>query len=197
MKKVIAILLVIGAAFWAKKRFTDQPAPPAKSETEVAAEKIGGTVAAARAVQSTSSTSSVTSSPSERSLSAVLSSFVHGQSATPETKAKARLTAFMASWKEGGTSLNDAAQAAACYWSRGVKFIPDRDEIRDAADGFDRWRRDNSLYTDINSYAVGEAVQRGNDPARGGDYTVVEVAINNAIYRIGVPDKANPLFMAP
>ena len=98
----------------------------------------------------------------------------------------------MASWKEGGTSLNDAAQAAACLWSRGVPFIPSRDEIEDAANGFDRWRREKSLFVEIQSYSVGFTAHR-QDSERG-DYTAVDVTINNVFYRVGVPDKANPIF---
>jgi hypothetical protein len=184
VKKVIAIVLVIGAGFWAKHRFFDASAAHVPSQTEVAAEKIGGAIASTQKVKQ-----------DERGLASMVSSLIHrGDSDKPEAKAKARMTAFMASWKDGGTSLNDAAQAAACYWSRGVKFIPDTNEIRDAADGFDRWRREKGLYTEIQSYEISDVLFRNTDPARGGDYSVVEVNVNGSVYRIGIPDKPNPLF---
>ena len=189
MKKLVAVVLVAGALFWAKKRWFDAPAAPVQSKTEAAAEKLGGAIARAKAAQSTSGSG-------DRSLASLLGSLVHRDNASSaEAKAKARVETFMASWKEGGTSLNDAAQAAACLWSRGARFIPDQNEIRDAADGFDRWRRDHDLYTDIASYRVGDVISRGNEPGRG-DYTVIEVTINGKPHRIGVPDKANPLFWA-
>lgn len=123
----------------------------------------------------------------------MVTSMLHRDSGTPEAKAKKRVEAFMAAWKLGGTSENDAAQAAACLWSRGRRFLPEQGEIQDAAMGFDKWRQAKSLYTDVLSYTVGEVVSRGNHPGRG-DYSVIEVTINGDVYRIGVPDRSNPIF---
>jgi len=187
LKKILVVVLAIGALFWAKKRFLDAPAAPvAPSKAEVTAEKIGA-IAKVHIAGGKPATD-------ERGLAAMIASLIHKEdSASPEAKAKKRMEAVMAAWKEGGTSLSDAAQAAACLWSRGVRFIPDKDEIQDAANGFDKWRRDKSLYTDVKSYAVGEVVSRDTNPGRG-DYSVVEVMINGSVYRIGVPDRSNPLF---
>ena len=177
MKKLFVVVIAVGALVWAKKRFVDAPAPPVKSETEVAAEKVGGAVSRARAAT-------------------MFSSLLHREDKeTPEAKAKARVTAVLATWQEGGTTLNDAAQAAACLWSRNVRFIPNTQEINDAATGFDHWRHEKNLYTDVKSYSVGEVVARDTNPGRG-DYSVVEVLINGQPHRIGVPDKSNPLFWA-
>ncbi len=188
MKKVLVVVFAIGALLWAKKRFLDAPAPVAPSKAEVTAEKIG-------AIAKTHIARGQSSAPDERGLAAMVSRLIRKEdSASPEAKAKKRMEAVMAAWKEGGTSLNDAAQAAACLWSRGVWFIPDKDEIQDAAMGFDKWRQAKSLYTDVQSYTVGEVVSRGNHPGRGGDYSVIEVTINGDSYHIGVPDRSNPLF---
>lgn len=192
MKKVVAgIVLALGAIFWAKKHFIDPPPrPEPPSKLEVAAEKVGGAIAGAKALQSAAA-----NKPDEQGISALLSSITSRKSGgTPEEKAKARLNAFLAAWKEGGTSVNDAAQAAACLWSRGVRFIPNGYEIQDAANGFDRWRHSHGLYTELQSYSVGEVVARESNPGRG-DYSMVEVEINGKTYRIGVPDAANPIFM--
>lgn len=56
--------------------------------------------------------------------------------------ARVRFEQFMKSWKAGGVSENDAAQAAACLWSRGKYFASaDSDDLKNSVDGFDRWRR--------------------------------------------------------
>jgi hypothetical protein len=186
MKKVFALVLVVGALFWAKKRFVDEPTPPVQSETEAAAEKIGGVLASAKKGQQ--------SAPKAEGLSAMLSSLLGGsKESTPEAKAKARVETFMKTWKEGGTSVNDAAQAAACLWSRGVRFIPDKDEIQDAANGFDRWRHEKNLYVEITTYSVGDVSFRASNPGRG-EYNVLTISINGQPYRIGVPDGPNPIF---
>lgn len=187
MKKILVVVFAVGALIWAKKRFVDAPAPPpAPSKAEVTAEKVGA-IAKAHLAGGKAATD-------ERGLAAMVASLIRKEdSASPEAKAKKRMEAVMAAWKEGGTSLSDAAQAAACLWSRGVRFIPDKDEIQDAANGFDKWRRDKSLYTDVKSYAVSDVVSRESNPGRG-DYSVVEVTINGSVYRIGIPDRPNPLF---
>lgn len=188
MKKLVVAVVLVGALVWAKKRFMDAPAAPVRSEAEAAAEKFGGAIAKAKTAQAAANDA--------HGLSGMLGSLLHRDAGTPEAKAKKRLETFMAAWKEGGTSLNDSAQAAACLWSRGVRFIADKEEIQDAANGFDRWRQQRDLYVEIKSYAVGEVVARDRNEGRG-DYTVVEVLINERPLRIGVPDTANPLFWAP
>jgi hypothetical protein len=206
MKKLFVLLVVIGGLVWAKKHFSDKPdAPKTPTKEEVIAEQIGR-VAASRGLKvhssagtttDTAAAAALTGTVDEKSASGLLAqiqNMLHKQeaAATPEEKAKARVEKFMASWKQGGTSLNDAAQAAACLWSRGVPFIPSKDEIEDAANGFDRWRKERDLFVEIESYSVGDATHR-TDSQRG-DYTEVDVMINHATYRLGVPDKANPIF---
>jgi len=209
MKKLYVALVIVGALLWAKKHFSDKPAEVrTPTKEEVIAEQIGR-AAAARGLKvhsssevtstDTAAAAALTGTIDEKSAAGLLAqiqNMLHkqgsGPAGTPEEKAKARVERFMASWKEGGTSLNDAAQAAACLWSRGVPFIPSRDEIEDAANGFDRWRKEKDLFVEIESYSVGEATHR-QDSQRG-DYTEVDVMINRATYRLGVPDKANPIF---
>jgi len=208
MKKLFVIAIIVGGLLWAKKHFSDKPdAPRTPTKEEVIAEQIGRTAAArglkvhssagAAATDTAAAAAALTATVDEKTASGLLAqiqNMLHKQDAatTPEEKAKARVEKFMASWKQGGTSLNDAAQAAACLWSRGVPFIPSKDEIEDAANGFDRWRKEKDLFVEIESYSVGDATHR-TDSQRG-DYTEVDVMINRALYRLGVPDKANPIF---
>jgi hypothetical protein len=175
VKKFLAVVVIAGALFWAKKHFMDKPS----AESPAAEEKP---------------TPGNPTSVDTKTLTSVLSSVVHRDSnEPPEVRARARMDAFMSTWKEGGTSLNDAEQAAACLWSRGKRFITDRDEIQDAANGFDRFRRDKDLYTRIQDYQIQDAVERGHDEGRG-DFTIFTVKINGVVHKIGVPDKPNPLF---
>jgi len=175
---------MIVALVLAKRRFIDKPPvePPA---IETPALKSGETpqpqpVAPAEAEQGRIAT--------------LLTRVFHGgNSGTPEDKARIRMKAFMQAWKEGGTSLGDAEQAAACLWSRGKMFIPDRDEIQDAYNGFTRFRRDKDLYTNITEYAVADTIDRAHDEAHG-DYSTFAVTINGKTYLMGVPDKSNPIF---
>jgi hypothetical protein len=211
MKKLFVIVAIVGGLLWAKKHFSGKPdevRTPTKEE-EIA-EKIGQAAAARRALKVHSSVETTGTDPAamataatttidEKEVSGLLASIQNmlhkqgtGTAGTPEQRAKARVERFMASWKEGGLSLNDAAQAAACEWSRGVAFIPNTDEIVDAANGFYHWRKDKDLYVEIESYSVGEATHR-EDRERG-DYSEVDVMINHATYRLGVPDKGNPIF---
>jgi len=208
MKKLYVVLVIVGGLLWAKKHFSDKPAEVrTPTKAEVIAEQLGKAAAHGLKVRSavettgtdTAAAATLTGTVDEKDAAGLLAqiqNMLHkqgsGSAGTPEDKAKARVEKFMASWKEGGTSLNDAAQAAACLWSRGVPFIPSKDEIEDAANGFDRWRKEKDLFVEIESYSVGEATHR-QDMQRG-DYTEVDVMINRATYRLGVPDKANPIF---
>ncbi|MEA2338120.1 MAG: hypothetical protein QOE82_2127 [Thermoanaerobaculia bacterium] len=207
MKKLFIIAIVVGGLLWAKKHYIDKPTVHIPTKEEIIAEKIGRAAASgALTVRSQpqpivtgtdSAGAAATTTIDEKQVSGLLATIqnmLQKQQAatTPEQKAKARVERFMASWKEGGLSLNDAAQAAACQWSRGVAFIPSTDEIADAANGFYHWRKEKDLYVEIESYSVGEATRR-IDRERG-DYTEVDVMINRATYRLGVPDKANPIF---
>ena len=182
--QVVAFVLVIVALVWAKKHFLDKP--PAEPAATTAESQAG--TATPQPTQSTD-TAAATSK-----LANLIHSFSsRGDSGTPQVKARVRMEAFMKSWKEGGTSLGDAEQAAACLWSRGKVFIPDRDEIQDAYNGFTKFRRDKDLYTNINEYAIGPNVDRAHDEGHG-DYSVFAVSINGKTYLMGVPDKANPIF---
>ena len=115
-----------------------------------------------------------------------------GSSDAPEKKARKRLDAMMQAWKDGGTSGNDAERTAMCLWARGVRFVGG-EEFRDAADGFDRFRRSKDLYTDIKSYSIDGDGKRGSIEGRGA-YTELAVTINGTQHKVGVPEKENPIF---
>ncbi|HEY6136895.1 MAG TPA: hypothetical protein VI670_03945 [Thermoanaerobaculia bacterium] len=115
-----------------------------------------------------------------------------GSGAKAEVKARKRLDAFLEAWKAGGTTGNDAEQAAACLWARGVRFTGG-EEFRDAMDSFDRFRRSKDLYGEIASYSVDGGPVHGNIEGRGA-YNEFAVTINGAQHKIGVPEKENPLF---
>jgi hypothetical protein len=201
MKKIFLIVFAVGGLLWAKKHYLDAPeAVKVPTKEEELAAKIGALKVhstrppAGTAEAAATATTATVDDKAMSGLMATITNMLHKKEAaiTPEAHAKERVDKFMAFWKEGGVSLNDSAQAAACMWSRGVPFIPSRDEIEDAANGFDRWRREKNLYRDIESYTVGEATRR-QDSQRG-DFTEFDVMINHAMYRVGVPDKANPIF---
>ena len=122
-----------------------------------------------------------------------LSMFSHN-SASPEGKARTRLEKFMESWKKGGTTLNDAEQIAISQWARGVNFIPDREDLNDAVTGFDRFRRQKDLYTDITSYSIQDGPGKRRTAEGHGTYTFFDVTINGTAHQLGVPDTANPIF---
>jgi hypothetical protein len=59
--------------------------------------------------------------------------------------------------------------------------------MRNAVDGFDRWRKAKSLYVQDITYSIGEYRTEG-------DHTAVDVTINGTKYRVGIPKDANPMF---
>jgi hypothetical protein len=184
MKKVFAVLIAVGAILFVRKHYLahEEPAPPTKAEQT--AEAIGRV--ARKQIDSGADTKSAVAS--------LLGTLTKGRvsEASPEQRAKERVEAFMGYWQKGGVSLNDAEQAAACMWARGVVFITDKNDIQDAVNGFDRWRRERELYRAFESYAIGPP-QRRSDAGRG-DYTSFDVIIDGTKYEIGVPDRSNPMF---
>jgi len=196
--KFAVFVAVIVALVFAKKHFLDKSSDSMASETNAA-----GTSAPKLTIQPGSIPQPLSQSPSqpqqgatgtavdENAVASLIHKFFGG--GQPEDKAKVRMRVFMQTWKEGGTSLNDAEQAAACMWSRGKMFIPDRDEIQDAYNGFIAFRKAKDLYTNINEYAIADTISRGHDEGHG-DYSEFQVTINGRTYLMGVPDKANPIF---
>ena len=184
MKKLFAILIVAGAILFVRKQIHKpaQPDPPSKAEQT--AEAIGKV--ARKSLDS--------GADPKKAAASLLGSLMHGRAtdASPEQKAKERVEAFMGFWQKGGVSLNDAEQAAACMWARGVVFITDKDDIQDAVNGFDRWRRERDLYHAFDSYAIGPPMRTSS--ASRGDYTAFDVVIDGTKYIIGVPDSSNPMF---
>jgi hypothetical protein len=184
MKKLFAVLIAVGAILFVRKHYYSHQEPAAPTKAEQTAEAIGRV--ARKQIDSGGDTKSAVAS--------LLGSLTKGRvaDASPEQKAKDRVEAFMGYWQKGGVSLNDAEQAAACMWARGVVFITDKDDIQDAVNGFDRWRRERDLYHAFDSYAIGPP-QRRSDAGRG-DYTTFDVVIDGTKYEIGVPDSSNPMF---
>jgi hypothetical protein len=210
LKKVIVVaFLVIAGLVYLKKHYVDKKNDAhVASQTEAAAEALGRAQSSSLKIKSesaqpaaptsTDTTASAASTTDTAALAAALSQML-GSSAqndgrAPEERAKERVKSLMQAWQAGGTSLNDSAQAAICYWSRGSRFIPDAQDLTASATAFDDWRREKDLYTSVNTFDVLDSTFRRNDPGRGGDYTVVQVMINGATYRIGVPDTSNPMF---
>jgi len=183
--QVVAFIAVVWGLVWAKKTYLDKPKPAEQT-------------AAAPISTSTPFSSSVSQQPQTATLQEqnnaianLLNKFVGGEK-KPEDRARVRMEAFMKAWQEGGTSLNDAEQAASCLYSRGQRVIPSADEIRAAYDGFTSFRKEKGLYTNITGYSIVDS-KRARDDAHG-DYTKFYVVINSSMYAIGVPDKANPMF---
>ena len=194
LRKLIPVLIcaIAGVIYIKKHVINKEPDVREPSKVEIAAEAMG------RAAKNGSlkiKSEETTSAPA----AATSASVIGAPTATdanlgPEERAKGRVKELMNAWKEGGVSLNESALAAACLWSRGVRLIPNLDEISTAATGYDAWRKEQNLYTDLTGYEVMAMTTRHNDPGRGGDYTIVQVVINSSVYFIGVPDGPNPLF---
>ncbi len=184
---------MIVALVWGKKHFLDKP-PAEATTSETSPSKTSAAIVNLTGTQAPQAPAPAEGGDVNRIASLINTVFRGGGSnASPEDKARIRMKAFMQAWKEGGTSLNDAEQAAACLWSRGKVFIPDRDEIQDAYTGFTKFRRDKDLYTTITEYAIADTLDRAHDEAHG-DYSTFAVTINGKTYLLGVPDKANPIF---
>jgi hypothetical protein len=185
---------MIVALVWGKKHFLDKPPAEPTAAVETTRSKPSATIVNLTGTQAPQAPAAAEGGDQSRIATLINTVFRGGGSnLSPEDKARIRMKAFMQAWKEGGTSLNDAEQAAACLWSRGKVFIPDRDEIQDAYNGFTKFRRDKDLYTAINAYAIADTLDRAHDEAHG-DYSTFAVTINGRTYLMGVPDKANPIF---
>ncbi len=197
-KVVLAVLVTVGGVVWARKHFSGEAGAvnPAAQERPVSA--VGEPQSASRpdaAGTGSSGTAESTTSgdpPPTFKLLAELKGMLHKGvgKLTPEEHAKVRVEQLMAAWKLGGTSTNDAAQAAVCLYARGVRFIPNTQEVVDAAAGFDKFRKEKGLFnSQIESYSVGEATPRTDQRP----YTAVVVTINGSVYQVGVPDR-NPAY---
>jgi hypothetical protein len=184
--QIVGSVLMIVALVLAGKRFLDKP-PTEPATVETTSSKPDNSLPP-------SQPAAAPDAADQGRVATLINQLFHGGSkGTPEDKARIRMKAFMEAWKEGGTSLGDAEQAAACLWSRGKIFIPDRDEIQDAYNGFTKFRRDKDLYTTIKEYAIADTVDRAHDENHG-DYSTFAVTINGRTYLMGVPDKSNPIF---
>jgi hypothetical protein len=150
MKKVLVVLAIAGALFFAKKKFAGE--------------------------------SSSSESGSSSSLASVMGT-------SPEKKTQERFETFMKNWKEGGVSLNNAEQAAACLWGRGVVFIRNSEDFRDAVESFERFRKAKGLYVPEISYQI-------HSYRREADHTIVDLSINGSRHRVSVPDGPNPIAWA-
>ena len=192
--QIAGFVLMIVALVLAKRRFIDKP-PAEPAPVETAAPQTGSNpVASPAGTPQPEPQPSAIPATEDGKIAMLLNRVFHGgDSGKPEDKARIRMKAFMQAWKEGGTGLGDAEQAAACLWSRGKIFIPDRDEIQDAYNGFTKFRRDKDLYTNIKEYAIADTIDRGHDEGHG-DFSTFAVTINGKTYLMGVPDKSNPIF---
>jgi len=188
---VLAVLVTVGGVVWARKHFSAEAGAVNPSSQERPA--IGEPKSASRPDSSSTSVSTTSGDPAPTfKLLAELKGMLHRGAGklTPEEHAKVRVEQLMAAWKLGGTSTNDAAQAAVCLYARGVRFIPNTQEVVDAAAGFGKFRKEKGLFnSQIESYSVGEATHRTDQRP----YTAVVVTINGAVYQVGVPDR-NPAY---
>lgn len=186
MRKILLVLIAMGAVLFVRKHYFAPPEVVQPTKAEQTAEAIGRV--ARKEMEA--------GRDPKKGVAAYVAGLLHGDAnataAAPEQKAKERIESFMSYWQKGGVSLNDAEQAAACMWARGVVFVPDKDELQDAVNGFDRWRRERDLYHSLGEYSVGPP-QRRSDASRG-DFTAFDVTIDGTKYTVGVPDGANPMF---
>jgi hypothetical protein len=191
MKRVAIVVVVLGALLWAKKRFVDPPKVEEPSKAEVIAEKIGRIAKAKREgkpinpgdlkLDGTSTplappdTSTVTPDTLQAAVNAALSSL------SPEQRAKQRVQQLMTAWQQGPKPV------AAVMWQVGPTAM---NEANFDIPSFDAFCQEKEL-KELQSFEVGSAYHRNDGSA---SYTVVDVMINGAMYHMGVPEKAQPIF---
>jgi len=194
VKRVAIAVVVIGALFWARKRFVDAPKVEEPTKAEVIAEKIGRIARAKREgkpinpgdlkLDGTSTplntppadTTTITQDQLQAALNSAMSSM------TPEQKAKQRVQQLLTVWQQG------SKPAASIIWATGVTTEISGDFNPRA---FDDFAAEKSLQNGVQSFEVNAAYHR-NDGTRS--YTVVDVMINGAVYHLGVSDKTEPIF---
>jgi hypothetical protein len=182
MQKYLLAVAVIGGLVWAKGRYIDPPKPRERSQVEVNAEIFG------QIKRKHPNPGQGVAPASDSATISMLNSLAKsiGAEKTPDERARARFEEFMESWKVGGVSESDEAQAAACLWMRGQRALS-MDETNDAGTYFDLWRKDKWLYVEKIEYRINGYVPRA-------DHTIAGVTINGTTYAIGIPHTPNPLF---
>lgn len=202
---VIAAVIVIGALFWAKRRFIDPPKPKEQSKAEMMAESIGRIAKAKRdgkeidpkdlkvfekatAALSTAAQQQQTPGATPAAAQDALQSMLAAATSTapPEQRAKQRVQEMMELLQAGGQGVT----MAAVIWQTGMRAIFNG-SVDDTESAFGKFLAEKSIPSHINSFQVGDAYRR-NDGSRR--YTVVDVTIDGAQYHMGVPEKTGPIF---
>jgi hypothetical protein len=95
-------------------------------------------------------------------------------------QARTRVSTMLERWKSGGTGTGGDAQSASMLFFVGRAAPTDETEAAIAADRFDNWRREKSLYKAISSFEI-KAVE--SDTATS-DSVKVTVDIEGTTYNI-------------
>ena len=170
MKRVVVLFLVaaaiLGARYYARHRRV--------SKAEMKAEAVGRAIASGSYSVPSDVAETPPSSMQEAEAPVAFAREVELDAVTARERARARVQWLMSSWRN--------PRVAAAIWASG-----DLSQPADAL-AFERWQREKSLDLGVRSWTIGDVYRTS------GDYTVVEVTINHARCRIGVPDQRRPLF---
>jgi hypothetical protein len=99
-------------------------------------------------------------------------------------QAKTRVNAVLrgiTQHEDQGPAVGDE-ETALCRWWRDKARLFDRDELDEASNAFDEWRKEMNIYPYINEYTIDHAVMDGND-------VIVFVTIDGLGLAMRVPEK--------
>jgi hypothetical protein len=103
--------------------------------------------------------------------------------------AKTRVRFILQTIKDHGNDTSTELQTAICRWDSDLIVISDRDELGQALDAFDAWRKLGNIYPTLHSFEVDDKVEdrRANDPE---NTYYVAVKIDGVPRHLRVPPKA-------
>ena len=186
MKRIAGVFAVVVLVVWAKVHFSSKPGDPSMEQM---AEKFGRTARERLAHKNDpapkglqiNETSTEAAPPTTSDAAATLAALQ--SQASPEDRARARVTAMLMAWK------SDAKLKAGVIWAHG--FQADADDFRVSAEGFDHFRQEKNLGDKIAAFEVTGTIRRVNGQEQ---YTVVDVTLDGVMYHMGVPDTGSPIF---
>jgi hypothetical protein len=183
MKRVAGVVAVVVLLVWTVVHFSAKPGDPS---VEQMAEKLGRTARERLAHKNDTGpkglqiqeTSTAAPPPTASDAAATL------KNASPEDKAKARVSAMLTSWK------NNSRLIAAGIWAHGLQWDSASD-IAASTEGFNRFRQEKGLGDSIGTFEVTNTFRRMNGEEQ---YTAVDVTLDGVMFHMGVPDTGNAIF---
>lgn len=189
MKRIAGVLAVVILFVWSVMHFTKKPGDPSMEQM---AEKFGRSARdrmakkhqqpAPTGLQIAETSTEATTTQAGATDAASMMANLQSQ-ATPEEKAKARVTAMLTAWQNG------AKLKAAAIWAHGLD--PNAmDDLHAASDGFESFLREKGLGDRIGSFEIVSSIRRVNGQEQ---YTTLDVALDGVTYHMGVPDSASAI----